>query len=175
MSSAGTTVTPLAGAASTDGALPATTITDSSRAGDTSRVSAPAGRVSTRMGLTYPPPGSTTSTSNGGWGSGVKRKRPSASVRTLPARPRTATSASATGCPPSFFTTRPSNAIAGAEARRSDAATTNDRFMWRFRGPAGSPESIRVLLRAVQPVRLFHAHGLQRGERVHAAVLGVVH
>ncbi len=67
------------------------------------------------------PPGATTRTSKGRGGSGVHEKRPSASVVTVPGRPRIVTSAPATGVP-SGCTTRPVNATAG-DIRKSGRRT----------------------------------------------------
>ena len=69
------------------------------------------------------PPGRTTSTSNGGCGSGFQVKRPSASVNATPGRPRIETSAYAMGLPDVRSMTMPSSAAAGDAATATRSAT----------------------------------------------------
>ena len=100
-SRAGSTTAALPGVPSMPGAAPAVTVTVSWRTATTRRrvPPSPPGRDSTGIGLITRPPGRTTSTSNGTGGSGRQEKRPSASVRATPLRPRTDTSAPAIGEP----------------------------------------------------------------------------
>ena len=108
MSAFGTIVVPLAGGDSIEGAAPAVTLTLSSTIGRTAIATSPsAGTAVTRKGFMYWPPGSTISTSNGATGSGATGIGRRLSVRCVPVKPSTETSAPAMGAPVASITTRP--------------------------------------------------------------------